>query len=325
MIQFKSHLICLSFSLASCLLAIQSVHAESLSDEWNYTNDSPTDSIRLEDGNKEHTVGGTIYEIYGTGIKEDADHIWVGINSNLPLTGLETGSSITGVDGKEYEISNSNIGYGDLFFDFSGLGSFKEASDSASLFAIRFAGNNDSNVPEVGVYNSVKAKSVVPQNAGWSNLYNHNSKVVLETDNSASMGELQWDNDYYDPYTKEGEWKRPDSLIPNVIDSGNKIGDITLLDQDELINAGFDSNNLFASGNELFGFKFDRSLVPDGDFIATLIHECNNDAMATEGLFTPPLPPQPVPEAGTNLGIIVLGLFGLGWQLKHKKSNSFHN
>ena len=308
MIQFKNYLICLSFSLASCLLAIQSVQAESLSDEWNYTNDSPTDSIRLEARNEDHTVGGTIYEIYGTGIKQDDDYIWVGINTNLPLTGFP------GPFFGNNPISNGNIGHGDLFFDFSGLGSFKDASNSASLFAVRFADTNDSGAPEVGVYDQVKAKSVVPQNDGWSNLYNHHLKVG----DSASMGDLAWNDLYYSDYnTALGNHGDSDSLIPNVIDSGNKIGDITLLDRDELISAGFDSNNL---REELFGFKFDRSLLPDGDFIATLIHECNNDGIAIEGLFTSP-PPQKVPEAGTNLGIIVLGLFGLGWQLKHKKSS----
>ncbi|MGB3405484.1 MAG: XDD3 family exosortase-dependent surface protein [Microcoleaceae cyanobacterium] len=322
MIQFKNYLICLSFSVASCLLAIQSVYAESLSDQWNYTSDSPADSIRVEDGN--YTVGNTIYEIYGTGIKQDDDYIWVGINSNLPLTGLDTEPTITAPNGTAYEISNENIGHGDFFFDFSGLGSFKAASDSNSLFAVHFAESNDSGVSEVGVYNSVTAKSVVADNAGWSNLFNHNSNGVFPlTNNSATMGDLAWDDDYYSAYnTEAGNRNNPDSLIPNVIDSGNKIGDITLLDQDELISAGFDSSNFIDSGEELFGFKIDRNLLPDGDFIATLIHECNNDATAIEGLFTPPPPPKPVPEAGTNLGIIVLGLFGLGWQLKHKKPAS---
>ncbi len=316
MIQFKSNLVCLTFSVLSCLITLQPAQAESLINDWNYTSDSDADSIRrLPNGN--YTVGGTIYEIYGTGIKEDADHIWVGINTNLPSEGFT---------GPFYGDFSGNVGHGDLFFDFSGLGSFKAASDSASLFAVRFAEENDSGASEIGVYNSVKAKSVVVENNGWSNLYNHNLggvEPLTDNSNSATMGNLDWDNSYYDPYTKQGDLTIPETLIPNVIDSGNKIGDITLLDEDELISAGFDSSNFLASGNKLFGFKFDKSLLPSGDFIASLILECNNDATAMAGLFLPPPPPQPdpkpVPEPGTNTAIIAMSLFGFGWQLKRRK------
>lgn len=243
---------------------------------WNYTIDPTYDSI-AGDGNGNLDVGGTIYEIYGMGMSEDEDSVWVAINTNLPITGRDTGPEING-----FPISNGNIGWGDLFFDFSGLGDFQQAN--GELFGIRFAGTNDSQVGEVGVYSNVTAVSVVPDNAGWSNLWNHNNQVQAVTQQEAQLGEWAWTHPYYSAYNSaQGSWTQPETLVPNIIQSGTKIGDIELLDSFQLTEAGFNLSQLPATGNLTFGFKFDKSLLPGGEFIATLISECNNDAIAFQG------------------------------------------
>ena len=326
--KFRNHVVSLSCSIVSCLIASQSAQAGVLIDNWNYASDPSYDSLAYDrsanNGLGGIVAGNTIFEIYGMGIKEDGDQIWVGINTNLPLTGLETGLQ-HGPESDPFDISNGNIGHGDLFFDFSGLGSFKAASDSASLFAVRFAPNNDSNAPTIGVFDQVKATSVITQNAGWSNLGNHNLNGVLPlTGQPAAMGDLAWNDPYYHPYTEPGEWSRPETLIPNVIASGNKIGDITLLSGDELVAAGFNSSVFPASGRQLFGFKFDKNLLPIGNYIASWIEECMNEGIAIVGRSTPSEPEEEnpvasVPEPGTNTAIMLFGFLGFCWQLKRRK------
>jgi hypothetical protein len=297
----------------------QVASAGTLYNGWNYAIDPAYDSLAAGNGPGGITAGGTIYEIYGMAIKDDvdSDSIWVAINSNLPITGKDTGSNA--VNGNP--ISNGNIGWGDLFFDFSGLGNFKAASDANSLFAIRFAAGNDSNVSSTGVYSNVKATSVVAQNDGWSNFYNHNINGVLpRTGQNAATGELAWNDPYYAPYTSAGSWTQPNTLIPNVIGSGTKIGDITILDSLQLGVAGFSTAFLPAIGSQTFGFKFAKSLLPQADFLATLILECNNDAIAMRGTTKLIDPPQPVPEPSAMLSLgmmaLIFGTKRLGKQFK---------
>lgn len=267
---------------------------------WNYAIDPNYDSLD-DDGRGNTTAGGTLFEIYRMAVKDDvsANTIWIAINANLPLEGANV------TPREDYEISNGNQGYGDLFFDFSGTGNFKNASDSNSLFGIRFAPSNDSNVQGTGVYSGVKAKSVIAQNAGWSNLYNHNINAVLPlTGMDAAMGFLDWNDVYYSPYITEGSHKKPETLIPNIIESGNKIGDITMVDGAALAAAGFilGDPEYGELGTHTIGFKFDKSLLPVGSYVASLILECNNDAIALEGETQPHAIPEPSLIFGTLLG-----------------------
>jgi hypothetical protein len=284
------------------ITAKQTAVAGSLYLGWNYAIDPNYDSLGRNEAN-EIVAGGTIYEIYRMAVKEDvsANTIWVAINANLPLAGNPTGDFVSG-----YPISNRNIGFGDLFFDFSGLNNFKSASDSNSLFGIRFASNNDSNVASTGLYSGVKAKSVVAQNAGWSNLYNHNNGVLQQVRMNAAMGYLEWKDPYYSPYLAPGSHDKPETLIPNIIESGNKVGDITMVGGAELLAAGFilGDPEYGELGTHTFGFKFDKSLLPVGSYVASLILECNNDAIALEGETQPfeEKVPEPSLIFGTLLG-----------------------
>ncbi|MCC3408452.1 MAG: PEP-CTERM sorting domain-containing protein [Microcoleus sp. PH2017_10_PVI_O_A] len=296
--------------------AKQAARAETLNLGWDYAIDPSYDSLD-SNGMGGITAGGTIYEIYGMAIKDDVstNTIWIAINANLPLTGNPTEDTVNG-----YPVSNRNIGFGDLFFDFSDRNNFKAASDSNSLFGIRFAPNNDSNAPSTGVYSGVKAKSVVAQNAGWSNFYNHSVNGVLPlTGLEARTGDLGWNDSYYNPYTSEGSHSRPESLIPNVIESGNKVGDITMVGDAELVAAGFALNVIPApSTSRNIGFKFDKSLLSIGSYVATLIQECNNDAIALKGETQPLSPPEAVPEPSSILATL-LGFGAIAARRKRKQ------
>jgi PEP-CTERM motif len=298
--------------------AKQTAVAGTLNLGWNYAIDPSYDSLD-EDGMGGITAGGTIFEIYGMAVKDDVstNTIWVAISANLPLTGKPTGDFVDG-----YPVSNRNIGFGDLFWDFSGKRNFKAASDSNSLFGIRFAPNNDSNAASTGVYSGVKAKSVVAQNAGFSNLYNHNINGVFpRVGMDARMGDLDWNDSYYSPYLTQGSHSQPETLIPNIIESGTKIGDITMVADAELMAAGFALDVIpdRLSKTQTIGFKFDKSLLPVDSYVATLILECNNDAIDLEGK-TEPLPPEEaVPEPSTVLATFLgFGVIG-AWRKRKQK------
>jgi hypothetical protein len=293
----------------------QTAVAGTLNLGWNYAIDPSYDSLD-SDGMGGITAGGTIFEIYGMAVKDDVstNTIWVAISANLPLAGKPTGDFVDG-----YPVSNRNIGFGDLFWDFSGTGNFKAASDSNSLFGIRFAPNNDSNVASTGVYSGVKAKSVVAQNAGWSNLYNHNiNGIVPQVGMDARTGDLAWNDPYYSPYLTQGSHSQPETLIPNVIESGTKVGDITMVGDAELVVAGFALGVFPAGGSQTIGFKFDKSLLPVDDYVATLIIECNNDAIALEGKTEPLLPQEVIPEPSTLLATF-LGFGAIATWRKRKQ------
>lgn len=289
-------------AVATILLGItskQTAVAGTLNLGWNYTFDPSNDSL----GGPEN------FELYGMAVKDDwtANTIWVAITANLPRTGLDTGPSFHNLP-----ISNGNIGWGDLFFDFSGNNSYQNANDSRSLFGIRFAPNNDSQAPEIGVYSEVNAKSVVTENGGWWNLHNHNSGVNQRRGVEAGMGDLAWNDPYYGIYTTPTTFENSANHIPNVIASGKKIGDITMVGDVELAAAGFALGVFPTPGNHTIGFKFDKSLLPIGGYTASLTEECNNDALTAIGATAVP---EPSSMLATMLGF---GAFSF-WRKRKQK------
>lgn len=126
---------------------------------WQWAIDAPNDGVAG------FQVGGNGYEIYTMAIKETANSIFVALNGNMPLTGIDGTGAVDG-----------NIGWGDLFLNFSGL-NFSTASQLGSLFAVRFAGTNDSFAPSIGLYGNVKATSVTGINSGFSSLQAYNQRV----------------------------------------------------------------------------------------------------------------------------------------------------
>ena len=137
-------------TLASlCLMSMSQLSAQAgqLHNGWNYSIDA------FNDGS-----GGANFEIKGLAIKETATDIVVALTGGTPLTGVYDSGA-----------ADKNIGWGDMFFNFSGK-NFTTASNSKSLFGVRFAGTNDSLAPSVGLYGNVQAVSVTSTNHGYNSL-----------------------------------------------------------------------------------------------------------------------------------------------------------
>jgi hypothetical protein len=290
--------------LQVALLAIMGVGSlsaqPSLAAQFTYVGDPLTDSLAFDpNGPGGVAAGGTVYEISGMAIKDDpdTDSLWFAFGAKLPVYGQATNAVESG-----FSISNSNIGFGDLLLDFSGLGSLKAASDAGQLYGIRFATGNDSegNGIPIGVFENVQAKSVASDNAGWWNLYYNNQNVVSRGQPPAQLGDLAWNDPYYTGYTGQ-TFNDLSTQMVNVIQEGTetKIGELAMMSADTLAKVGFDldrlrNGGLAEEGYNVFGFRIARSLLPTASFIATLVTECVNDmvALAAE-LATPPAPPPP--------------------------------
>lgn len=261
-----------------------------LTNDWIYISDSFNDSTARRSIGGSTVVGGTAFETYGMALRVDdeADTFSFAISSNMPA------------DGGIYPqlTSNGHIGWGDFFLNFTGL-SFPDAS--GSLYGIRFSEANGSGVSSLGLYANVTTKSVTALNDGWSTVTSY-MNTVKSANGTPQMGAIS------DHRTYMGE------STDNVIASGTRIGDVWAAD---LSTLDFGAN-LAQTGRHTFGFSVSRSLLPEGNFIASLIQECFNDAVAFVGRHERDKPPVvSVPEPSTILGFSSIVLFG--GLLKRKK------
>ncbi|MFM7405785.1 MAG: hypothetical protein ACKO3K_03715 [Cuspidothrix sp.] len=102
--------------------------------------------------------------------------------------------------------------------------------------------------------------------------------------------------------------------ILNVIDLGDKIGDIYMLNENDLTTAGLDFGHFQATGTYTMGFRFNKSLIPNGNYVANIFLDCGNDAVALKGKL------QSVPEPNINIGLFFLGfIFTMNHIRKHHK------
>ncbi|AFY85402.1 PEP-CTERM sorting domain-containing protein [Oscillatoria acuminata] len=284
-----------------CLLGVTAPQANAgqLHNGWNYAIDSFNDGV--QNGN---TVGASsTYEMYGMAVKDDtqSNSIFVAINANLPITGANNGGAADG-----------NIGWGDLIFNFSGQNA-QTASANGNLFGVRFAGTNDSGVGSIGVYDNVTLQSVTSTNSGFNNL-THHSNTVSGLGSSASMGDLAYNDSYFAGQTSGTH------TVLNSIKTGNFLGGINLIS--DFTGLGLDFGNFSATGTHTFGFSFDKSLMPVGEFVAHLFAECANDGVALLGEFAVASVPGDgdvsVPEPSSMLGLLALGLTFAGSRSRKK-------
>lgn len=266
---------------------------------WEYRSDPHNDSYAAD--------GSNVYEIYGGGFAQDNQFVYFAIDSNLPITGRNTGPTVGG-----YAVHDRNIGWGDLLIDPPPVGTFEGGLNARTTLGIKFSPNNDSGVGAQGVYHNIIAKNVSQQNAGFWNLDSHNAKV----DWRSRLGTYHPDAPYYSSLSGPG-------FTPSVISTGNYKGGISTINRQGLANLGF--NRLY--GSQSFGIKVSKSLLPTGTFIATLLQECLNEGFAISGNISPivtipdpvdpdpiipdpiipdPVDPDPksVPEPTTILGLI---------------------
>jgi PEP-CTERM motif len=262
---------------------------------WNYQYD------RRGDG-----YGGSNYDIRGMAMFRDANRVYVALTGGTPLAGHRYGTAL-----------NGSIGWGDLFFNFSGK-SFAEAQASGQLMGVRFAANNDSTVRPLGVYSNVTTESHAAANAGYGTIQAYydagfggnasgsgqnrtlNLNQVTNTHGSALSTQAAVNS-----YLGNG-------AAQTSIASGNLIGGISLLTSTQLSSLGlnFGSNR----GNHTFGFSFDANLLPTDNFMANVFLECSNDGMA----FAASGAPEPTTMAGVAMGIA--GIAGFKRRRKQQKS-----
>lgn len=258
--------------------------AGTLINGWNYARD---------DYSYDGTEGGNLsatskYDIYGIGVKQVGNDIWVGLNTSTPLTGVANSGAADG-----------NIGWGDLFLDFNyGSAGNNFATAQGSMIGIRFAATNDSGAPSTGVYTNVTGKSVTQDNNGFASLGAYSNQV-----SGARIGDLAVNDAYYAPYTS--------IRVPNVISTSSaRIGDVTALLASDL--SDLPGLNLVGNNSNKFGFKFNLPSNYSGSFLGSLFLECINDSVAIQGN----IKPVPVPPA--IAGILAAAVFG-GWRAARRK------
>ncbi len=250
---------------------------------WDYANASKNNGVFY------NQIGGSTnpFEFYSLAMKDMGDRMVVAINANLDLNG-----------GKE------NITYGDLLFNFTSSG-LKGASDSSSLFGVKFATlNSESGVVETGIYTGVTAKSVAAQNSGFSNMDHRNTYIdarsTLSNSELNNVGDLQTTDAYFDGM------RQGNNVLLNSINTGTKAGNISMLTGTQLGGMGLDFGHFGNTGTQTFGFSFLKPQGFDGKFTSTLFAECFNDGIALTGLAKTP-PGKSVPEPFALAGLAIVG------------------
>jgi hypothetical protein len=225
---------------------------------WQYAIDSFNDGVN---GTQVGGIGNP-YEIYSLALKETKDSLFVAINANM---------SLTGVDGTNAE--DGNIGWGDLFFNFTDQ-DFTTANNQGDLFGVRFAETNDSLVPNLGLYGNVTAISTTDINSGFDSLEEYNQRVsdfCQGADCGPSLGDLPADTSYFDQ-----------SQSLNTIGSGDFLTSLMYLSESELLDAGYDLNRF--DGEHRIAFKFDKSGICDRGYCTSVPEPSAGLGLAALGL-----------------------------------------
>jgi hypothetical protein len=272
----KTFLCTAAATLSLLSVAGQQANAGQLYQDWNYGIDS------FSDGS-----GGSNFEIKGMAIKESGDKVYVALTGGMPLAGVNQG--------------NVNIGWSDLFLNFSGK-DFQTASQDQDLFAVRFVNNHGSSIT-TGVYTGVTAKSITTSHSGYGSLKQYYDYGWGKTNTQGTDFSTQ--QSVYDYYYQTSVANNPttsNTPILNAIKSGTKVGGVSLLSGLDLSTAGLDFGHFSALGTHTIGFSFDRSLIASGDYVANLFLDCGNDGIALKGNI------KSTPEPTTTAGLFVLGL-----------------
>lgn len=261
-------------TLCSLAIIAQAAHAGTFHQGWTYSIDA------FDDG-----AGGEGYEINGLATKETRDHIYISVSGESTLTGVNSPDAADG-----------NVGWGDILFNFT-----DETINAVngSLFGIRFAGTNDSGVPQVGVFGNVTARSVAQSNAGYANLQQYYQDGWERPNTMGDMATVE------EAYGYMGETEPTLTSIA----AGTFLGEIDLLSSQETVATGLEFEQFDAADREIHTMRFERNLLPGGDFIATLLMECANDGIALLSQFTAQNEPQDVPEPSSMFGLLAIGLW----------------
>ena len=261
-------------------LAVSAAPAQGgvIHNNWMYAIDS------FVDGYAGGQVGPTTnFEFYGIALRADATDLHVAINSNLPLGGVSAPGA-----------PSNMISYGDLFFNFSGMG-LVDASNAGALVAIRFDALNDASVGALGVYQGVTAKNLSVAHYGFGTNAEHATRTT-NLGGTPSMGDLSDTHGYFQNNTL------------NLIDDGVWTGGIAAT---ELLDLDFAHFGAVGSQTISFSVALDdlgQNPMETGDWVAHLYAECANDGIAIT----------PIPEPTTVL-LLGLGLLGAGYARRRRR------
>jgi hypothetical protein len=291
-----------STTIVLCSLALLAPHANAgvLHNGWNYSIDAQYDG-----------AGGEPYDIGGFAFRETENDLYFALTGNM---------GIEGYDESHPAVEDGNIGWGDLFLNFSG-NDFQTATQNGEVLGIRFAGTNDSGVNQVGLYSNITTGDVTDANWGQSSLKSyyqyHNAQNTMGTDIATKKQAYSY---LYGDAVAQNPTKSS-TKIQNVIASGNFLGGLDLLTAANLTDAGLNFAHFNVPSAYTFGFKLSKSLLagilPDGisPFMAHVFLECGNDAVALASSVN--VPTQEVPEP---TALLSLGLVGLAFLGQRKKS-----
>lgn len=229
------------------------------------------------------------FEIFGTGYGQQGNSLIVGISSHFPFGGY----AAPGSGGR-----SGHVNWGDLFLNFSD-DDFETALAKGNVYGVRFDPNNDSGV-STGVYQVTATQSVTGINGGFSSI-NDYAKRVTDFGYTPYLGEMVIDSNftYLDP-TKSDNVIASGTLLSTDVEY---IADLSALGFEQ--DFGF-SDNLPETGAYTYGFRFDLSNLPLGQFIAHLWAECINDGVAFVGQVRTENS-QSVPEPSVLIGLGLMG------------------
>lgn len=259
----------LGFAVVTALSSVfvtKPVQAATLYNNWYYAIDANNDGS-----------GGSTYEYQGLAYRIVGNTVYFAVSSGMPLTGNSKSGAL-----------NDNVGQGDLILNFSGhnLDTAAKFQDS-KVFGIRFDSTNDSfsntsGTPNntTGLFKNITVTGLTSQNSGYATLQDYINAGYGRT--LDAMGDLESSTGDVAGYFGTGQ------MLPNML-TGTKVEDITLLNKSQLSGVGLDFNHFGAdpSGNNVFGFSLDRTLLPTGNFTGSLFVECINDGVAINGTNVP--------------------------------------
>ncbi|MEA5470885.1 XDD3 family exosortase-dependent surface protein, partial [Spirulina sp. 06S082] len=234
--------------------------------EWNYSIDA------LKDG-----YDRTIHNYRGLALTETNGQYIFALSAGLNYN----------------EESELGITHGDLLLNFSGE-NFNLANGGDKLFGVKFAPKNDTDLA-LGLYSNVVAGDInafanIDHTPRWDSLRDYYSTGYGKL-NSYGTDLISVAPAYEYFYSKTID-QTTDQNTPfmNGIQSGTKIGDVSMLDQATLAGLGLDFEHfgVDAVGSSIFGIAIDKSLfaglLPSGisEVMAHVILE-NGDGVAVKG------------------------------------------
>lgn len=303
-------------ALAATVMVTTGQEAQALNLKgWDYSIDSAQDGTQWNSATKKLIIGdNSAFEFYGMASKQTDTHLVFAFSSNLSLNGYSDNNA-----------QNKKISYGDFFLNFTDTNSFDNAN--GQLFGVRFDLGNDTRftrtvttvdsrgrtrtstvteAPTAGLYGNVTATSLTTKNSGYKSMDEHTAKVS-SLGGSASYGDLAANTTYFNG----------GSAAPTNMKSGDLLGAIQMLTSSDLNGMGLNFGGVNAQGDYTFGFSIEKSLLPVGNFVASLFAECGNDGMVMAGSTS-----TAVPEPTTIAGTLIAGAIGASRMRRRRKQGN---